>query len=71
MKEKIMALSNSINTTPTTPAHKGLWEDPSLVVERALVARAQDGGGDSEETWALQRLLGPLATSFGGGDVCL
>lgn len=41
---------------------KKLWEDPCLTLERSLVARGQEGG-DPEESWSLEHMLGPLGTS--------
>jgi hypothetical protein len=44
---------------------KSPWEDPSLTMERELMARAQDGPGDSLSN---QGFMGPLNIS---GAECL
>jgi hypothetical protein len=53
--------------TPQTPAPvagKQVWEEPAIVLERALVVRAQDAG--PKLPWE-SGLLGPLSAS---GGVC-
>lgn len=62
-------MSSFKTTDPTRHSsdNKLHWEDPCLVLERSLVARAQ-GGGTTEEERALQQLLGPLNGSGTSGD---
>ncbi len=55
-----------IPQTPQTPAPvagKQAWEEPAIVLERALVARAQGAG--PKLPWE-SGFLGPLSTSSGG-----
>lgn len=59
-----MSLSPSLKATRPSPNSKEPWEDPGFVLERHLLARAQEGT-ETDETWAIQRLLGPLNISQG------
>ncbi len=57
-----------IPQTPQTPAPvagQQAWEEPAIVLERALVAHAQDA--EPQLPWE-SGFLGPLSTS--GGGVC-
>ncbi len=58
-----MSLSHSTYSNATVVAAKISWEDPCLVVERDLFARAQGGPSDSEQPWSPQYLLAPMGLS--------
>jgi len=57
--------SNDHSPSASTSTAKGFWEDPCLVLERNLAARAQELGpqSGSQEPWQMQHLMGPLGGS--------
>ena len=59
-----MSSINPINTVAALN-DKLSWEDPCLVLERDLVARAQDGPPSGEQSPPWQQTLGMLSTSGG------
>jgi len=62
---------SSINPTNTVAAlnDKLSWEDPSIVLERDLIARAQGGPPGNEEPWAPRGMLGVLNVSATTGSL--
>lgn len=63
---------SSINPNNTVAAlnDKLPWEDPNMVLERDLIARAQGGPPSNEQFAPWQQPLGLLSTSGGSGS-CL
>lgn len=59
-------------TAPQASSEKTLWEDPCLVVERNLVARAQGTGPNtSGPSFNFNNESSPLgALSASGGGIC-
>ncbi len=52
---------------PTGAAGRLAWQEPAIVLERSLLAAAQDPSPTRRAGRAAQRLLGPLNTSGGSG----
>lgn len=69
-RRALMTLPTTLSTLdPLTLSTKMLWEDPCMILERALEVRAQGGppGGGPPEGGLDRGFLGPLSASGGSG----
>jgi hypothetical protein len=64
-----MSSINPINTVAALN-DKLPWEDPSMVLERDLIARAQGGPPDEPGFGTAPNLLAPLGLSPSAGGQC-